>query len=175
MSGIPRADPGASHACDRRSGMHRIVPLVSVMLVVACASDAGPPMQRWSGTVDTLPSGHVVVRNDDRPLWREDTGWRVVEEVRIGSVEGGRPEAFGTVEALEVDGEGRIWVLDRRAQQLIVFDAAGAHVRPIGRRGGGPGEFMEPVTVHIAPGDHLWVVDIGTHRISVLDTAGQYV
>ena len=62
--------------------MHRLVPLVSVVLVVACASDASPPMQRWTGTMDTLPSGHVVVRIDDRPRWREDTGWRVVEEVR---------------------------------------------------------------------------------------------
>ena len=45
--------------------MHRLVPLVSVVLVVACASDASPPMQRWTGTMDTLPSGHVVVRTLD--------------------------------------------------------------------------------------------------------------
>lgn len=66
-------------------------------------------------------------------------------------------------------------MVDGRAQQLIVFDAAGAHVRTIGRRGGGPGEFMDAVAVHVAPDGHLWVVDVGNVRISVLDTAGRYV
>lgn len=150
--------------------MHRLVPLLSALVVVACASDANVPVQRWTGTVDTLPSGHIVVRNDDRPLWHEGAGWRVVEELRIGSVEGGGPEAFGEVEAFVVDGEGRIWVLERITAQLTVFDAAGAHVRTIGRRGGGPGEFMQPVAMHFAPDGHLWVVDVGNHRISVLDT-----
>lgn len=56
-----------------------------------------------------------------------------------------------------------------------MFDATGAHVRTIGRRGGGPGEFMQPVAVHVAPDGHLWVVDVGNVRISVPDTAGRHV
>src|SRR5690606_34743346 len=152
-----------------------LAPLLAGLVLAGCGADSRPFMDGWTGSMDTLPSGHVVVRNDDRPLWREGTGWRVVEELRIGSVEGGGPEAFGEVEAFVVDGAGRIWVLERIAAQLIVFDAAGAHVRTIGRRGGGPGEFMQPVAMHFAPDGHLWVVDVGNHRISVLDTAGQYV
>jgi len=152
-----------------------LAPLLAGLVLAGCGADSRPFMDGWTGTMDTLPSGHIVVRNDDRPLWREDTGWRVVEELRIGSVEGEGPEVFGEVEAFEVDGEGRILVLERIAAQLIVFDAAGGHVRTIGRRGGGPGEFMQPVAMHFAPDGHLWVVDVGTHRTSVLDTAGEYV
>lgn len=149
--------------------------VIATLIFVGCSADSRPPRTDWTGTVDTMPSGHVVVRNDDRPLWRSGAEWSVEEVLRIGSVEGGGPDAFGRIEAFEVDREGRIWVLERRTQQLIVFDTAGNHVRTIGRRGGGPGEFMEPVAVHLAPDGRLWVVDVGTHRISVLDTAGNYV
>src|SRR5690606_41394910 len=59
---VPRADPSASYVCYRRSEMHRLVPLLRAMVVVACASDAGVPAERWTGTMDTLPPGESAVR-----------------------------------------------------------------------------------------------------------------
>lgn len=144
-------------------------------LVVACSSDAGAAAARWTGSMDTLPSGQIVVHNDAQPIWQESTGWQVVEEVRLGSALGDGPEAFGRIEAFEVAPSGRIWVLDGHARRLIVFDASGVHLRTVGRQGGGPGEFMQPVDVDLAPDGHMWVVDIGNIRISAFDTAGAYV
>src|SRR5690606_41944294 len=111
----------------------QLAPLLAGLVLAGCGADSRPFMDGWTGSMDTLPSGHVVVRNDDRPLWREGTGWRVVEELRIGSVEGGGPEAFGEVEASGVDGAGRIWVLGSIGAQVGGFRAARAHRRSSGQ------------------------------------------
>ncbi len=130
---------------------------------------------RWNGTMDTLPSGHIVVRNPAASVWVEETAWRVTEEARIGSVEGSGPATFGRIHGIAVDAAGRIWVLDGQAQELRVFDTAGAHVRTIGRRGGGPGEFSHAVSVEIGPDRNVWVMDPQNNRLSVFDTAGNYL
>ncbi|HEX7051929.1 MAG TPA: 6-bladed beta-propeller [Longimicrobiales bacterium] len=159
----------------RASRLATVPATLVAALAAACAADAPPPGPAWTGTMDTLPSGQVVVRNSADPLWREGDAWRVVEVLRIGSVEGGRPDAFGRVAAFEVDDAGRIWIVDEIAQQLIVFDGSGAHLRTIGRPGAGPGEFRAAVDVDLAPDGHVWVVDVGNARISVFDTAGRYL
>jgi hypothetical protein len=76
---------------------------------------------------------------------------------------------------LQVDAAGRIWVYDGQVEELRVFDAGGSHVRTIGRRGGGPGEFAQAVRIDLAPDGNVWVMDPSNNRISVFDTAGNYL
>lgn len=159
----------------KRSKPRTAVPL----LILAVASLAGLPActpsdagTEWRGTVDTLASGQVVVRNPAEPMWSADEAWRVVEELRIGSVTAEGPDLFGRVRGLEVDALGRIYVLEEQAQELRVFDASGRHVRTIGRKGGGPGEFARAVDLELGPHGHLWVADPSNGRVSVIDTAG---
>jgi hypothetical protein len=50
---------------------------------------------------------------------------------------------------------------------IAIFDSGGALVRPVGRRGAGPGEFDSRVEgFGFGPGDSLWVID-GGRRIHV--------
>lgn len=142
-------------------------------LLVGCA--AGDRPGQWAGTVDTLASGQVVVRNPAEGLWRLGEEWRVVEELRIGSMEGNGPDLFGQINSLAVDPMGRIWVLDGQAQEIRVFDTDGEYVRTIGRKGGGPGEFAQAVHVGMAHGGNVWVADPQNNRVSVFDTSGTYV
>jgi hypothetical protein len=125
--------------------------------------------------MDTLPSGTIVVTNPATGNWDSATAWRVVEEVRIGTVEGIGPDQLGRVHALELDPAGRIYVLEGQAQELRVFGADGAHVRTIGRKGGGPGEFTQAIGMAWSPDGRLWVIDPQNNRISVIDTAGAFV
>lgn len=141
--------------------------------VAACASEgrgAG-----WAGTVDTLPGGAVAVRSPSEGLWTPDTRWRLVEELRIGSIEAEGPELFGSVAGLAVDSAGRIYVLDRQAKEVRAFDAAGAFLRRIGREGGGPGELGDPIALAIGPEGSLLVVDVGNGRYARFDTSGAYL
>ena len=144
-------------------------------LLAACGGSAEGPGGAWTGSMDTLPSGQVVVHNPADPVWAEDDGWRVVEELRIGRVEGDGPDVFGRIGSMEVDASGRVWLFDSQAQELRVFSPAGQHIRTIGRRGGAPGEFAQAVRVERGPDGRMWVMDPQNNRISIFDTAGTYV
>jgi len=147
--------------------------VLAVLVSTACSPAEGGPT--WEGEVDTLPSGTIVVTNPATGVWDSATAWRVVEELRIGTVEEIGPALLGQVTALEVDAAGRIYVLEGQAQELRVFDRAGRYVRTIGRKGGGPGEFNQAIGMAWSPAGHLWVLDPQNNRISVIDTAGTFV
>lgn len=135
-----------------------------------CApSEAGTA---WEGRMDTLPSGTIVVENTADPVWTENSAWRVVEELRIGSVEGEGPTLFGRIRSLAVDAAGRVWVVESQSQEIRVFGRDGGHVRTIGRKGGGPGEFQRALHAQFGPEGRLWVADPANARVSVFDTAG---
>ena len=77
--------------------------------------------------------------------------------------------------ALAEDAQGRILVLDNQARELRIFDAQGTHLRTVGGRGGGPGEFQTPVGLALAPDGRIWIVDSGNGRYSVLDAEAEFV
>jgi hypothetical protein len=162
--------------CRRRGRLNVLLSLAVLMSAsTGCrdATDRSPA--GWAGRSDTLPSGVVVVSNPDRPLWPAGQEWQVVEELRVGSVEGDGPDAFGRIVSIEVDQARRLWVLDAFALELRVFDRSGQHVRSTGRRGRGPAEFLAPVRVEQGPGGHMWVTDPPNGRLSVFDTAGSWL
>lgn len=110
-----------------------------------------------------------------RGAWADGQGWRLEEEVRIGSADGGGPDEFAWIADVELDAMGRVWVADGQQHQIRVFDSAGAHVRSIGRKGGGPEEFNGIAGMDWAPDGTLWVLDGGNMRFAVYDTAGKLV
>lgn len=146
----------------------------STLLLLGCAADS-TAAARFLGSIDTLESGRVVVSNPAVGMWARGSEWTVTEEIRIGALDGAGPDVFGSVGVLEVDAGGRLYVFESQAQELRVFDVDGSHVRTIGGRGGGPGEFAQVMGMDWAPDGNLWVVDPGNSRVSVLDTAGTYL
>ena len=168
---------GSSALAPRPPRAAILTPLGLGLLIAAagCEGASGDPAAAWTGTMDTLPSGQVVVENTAEPIWPEDGGWRVVEELRIGRMEGEGPDVFGQIGSMEVDAAGRPWLFDSQAQELRVFSASGEHVRTVGRRGGAPGEFAQAVRVERGPDGGMWVMDPQNNRISIFDTAGTYV
>ncbi len=148
---------------------------VALMAISAggCARDRGA--SGWPGRVDTLPGGTIVVHNTGAGVWDSASTWRIVEDLRIGSAEGEGPTSFNQIAALTVDPAGRIYVLDRQAQEIRVFDSTGAFVRTIGRKGSGPTEFQEAIGMVWDRRGRLLVVDQRNARYSVFDTAGRLV
>jgi hypothetical protein len=148
---------------------------LTAILSTACGATGDRGGAGWTGTVDTLASGQVVVTNPATPSWAPGSEWRVVEELRIGRVDGEGPDLFGSITSLAVDRGGRIWVLEGQSQELRVFSEAGEHIRTVGRRGGGPGEFSNALRIDLAPDGNLWVMDPQNNRLSVIDSAGRYL
>lgn len=145
--------------------------LILPLLLVACtdtAADSG-----WETAVSTLPNGasHVVYTppSDAAPTWQ------IVEELRIGTVDGDGPDSFGQIRGIAALADGGVAVLDAQVQEVRIFDAAGAHRVTFGGRGGGPGEFQGAFGLMLSADGMLWVPDHTAARITVLDPADGYV
>lgn len=150
----------------------RRIPAAAAAAALLVASACGDGRESDASSVpDSVP----VVENDATGAVDLDSAWSVSVEVRIGRRTGGGPESFGSAADLDVDDLGRVWALDRQANEVRVFGPEGGFVRRVGGEGEGPGEFTDPIGVDRSPEGRMWVVDPGNSRISVFDTAGRYV
>lgn len=149
------------------------VALAVALLQAGCGGDRAE--SGWAGAVDTLPGGALRVSSPAEGIWPANGGWEVREDLRIGALEGTGPEVLGRVAALAVDEAGRIYAAESQALEVRVFGPDGTHVRTIGRKGGGPGEFEDVSGLLWGPEGHLWLVDQRNGRYAVFDTAGAFL
>jgi hypothetical protein len=84
-------------------------------------------------------------------------------------------EAFGFLQSVRELSDGRVMVADPLGGMLVILDLATGAMEPVGREGGGPGEWRQPDAVYPLPGDSTLLVDLGNARLSILDPDGAYV
>lgn len=173
MSPVP-----ATTADDRATPLSgRLLPIAASLLLAmaltACGEAGGP--SSWEGSVRDS-AGVRIVENPDRGTWTADSQWRLEEDLRIGVSDGDPELQFGSVTGLDVDAQGRIWVLDNQAARVRVFDRDGSLVKAFGRRGQGPGELSaQAMGLFLAPGGGALVADMGNQRMVVLGDDGEEV
>ena len=100
----------------------------------------------------------IVGADDPKPIWT------LRENLVIGGA-GAQADMFSQIAGVQVDDQGRIYVLDSQDCLIRVFDAAGNLTRSFGRKGKGPGEFEYPMGMSVS-GQTLSVFDMGNRRIS---------
>jgi DNA-binding beta-propeller fold protein YncE len=71
--------------------------------------------------------------------------------------------------------DGRVFVSDRAADCIHVFDAHGVRTATLGTSGGGPGELRQPCALLPSGAGHLRVIDVGNRRAQVLTLDGDFV
>lgn len=103
--------------------------------------------------------------------------WRTSERptVVLGSRDAEGPELFGSIAGALRLKSGVLVVADRKSLDLRFFSSAGKHVRTVGRKGSGPGEFRSIVALRHCAGDSLFVYDGSIFRLSVFSPEGEYV
>ena len=140
-----------------------------VVVVAACGGDAG---ERGSLEVERITRGDtLIVRTLAGSVW--DTTATLVEEVRIGTLDGADEEMFGAVSELAPDGEGGVYVFDGRAPALRHFDAAGQYTHTLGGEGSGPGEYRDAALgLFVVQGGRVLMYDPRNARINVYDPDG---
>jgi hypothetical protein len=147
--------------------------ILAAVLVVGCGGGDGN--DGWNGSIETLPNGAVLVINPAEGVWETGTPWRLVPELVIGALDGHEPEVFGAISGVEADDAGRIFVLDRQANELRIFSPDGSHIRSVGRSGSGPGEYANANGLRWMAPDSLVVVDQRGNRYSILTREGEFV
>lgn len=68
-------------------------------------------------------------------------------DLTIGADDEDGPYLFGEFTGVAVGGDGTIYVNDYSFGHIRAFEARGKHLLTFGRRGRGPGEFMNPLTL----------------------------
>lgn len=147
--------------------------LLAVLVPIAggCGDSASEGAVAFA--VDTLPTGRVHVTNTTTGAWAPGSGWTLVEDLRLGCVEGCGPEQFSAVSYILTDEQDRIHVLDYPSQEIRVFAPDGTHLRTLGGQGDGPGELAYSAGLDWAADGRLWVW--GSQRYTVLEPDGEEV
>jgi hypothetical protein len=151
----------------------KLLALLSALAMAACTSTSD--RAAWTGTIDTLPGGIIMVTNPATGIWDSATGWTLTEELVIGDAESDTAPLLSDVAALEVDSTGRIYVLDRQLSAVLVFDHQGALATRFGRQGEGPGEFRGPNGIGWDQAGRLWVIEGQGSRNSIFDREGRFL
>lgn len=136
---------------------------LALAAILAVLAGCEPPTPSDSSVARADSAGVEVVVSPDLavPTIRVDT----VPELSIGGPETTGPEAFGRVENVIVGPDDSIWVSDRQAADVKVFNPDGSHRVTVGGRGDGPGEFRL-VRLLGAAGDSVAVFDLGSRRLT---------
>jgi hypothetical protein len=133
------------------------------------------------GCGDTVPLQRAVIQWDSAgvtivellsPSENDHEEWELssVAALQLGSSSGQEPEAvFGRISGAVRLKSGRIAVVDQTAAEVRLFDAGGEHLRTLGGRGHGPGEFALPLLVSRWDADTLELYDRRLQRITVID------
>jgi hypothetical protein len=99
----------------------------------------------------------------------------LVPEISIGQIEGADEYMFGEVTELAVGTDGSIYIYDRQVPALRKYDANGKFLRNIGRRGSGPGEYLNGGGLAIGQDGRIYLWDTGNWRINVYSAAGESI
>ncbi len=89
--------------------------------------------------------------------------------VSLGTVDG--PGALASLPvAVARDSRGRFYVTtpEQGLEPPFVYDSTGRFMTRLGRKGRGPGEYLDPTAILVSPGDTTHILDRGTGRITVL-------
>jgi hypothetical protein len=143
----------------------RVVVALSVAALVAGAAVAALP--RHAGAQDT-----VRVEVSYPGVW--GTAPHLVEEVRIGRLDGEAPYLLGSVGPVAACADGTIFVVDRQGPIVRMYSAEGEYEGDVGRVGSGPGEYRSVLGLRLLPDGSFALWDPGNGRVSVYEGTGRF-
>jgi hypothetical protein len=136
-----------------------LVHAATIAVITGCSSDgtressvAGP----WTSARDQR-GDTTIVRTVSGSVWGDTMV--LVPEMSVGERDGAPATIFGRVTALDVDSNGRIYIVDGSVREVRIFAATGEHVRTFGHAGDGPGEFRLPNHLRVASDGRIVIRD----------------
>jgi hypothetical protein len=87
----------------------------------------------------------------------------------------GEAQEFGSIVAAKVGANGNVYAVDHENATVTAFSPEGRLLWKSGRKGRGPGEFLLPYRIDVAPNGEVLVYDFGTQEVTTLSPTGRYV
>jgi len=151
----------------------RAISLLVIFLILSSIILSKEQSQKtgWKGKIE-VEDGVKVIKNPGEPLYGEIT-FELEEDLSIGN-EGDENYVFYNLSGIAVDSEENIFVLDRGNFRIQKFDKNGSYLHTIGRRGQGPGEFEQPMSLFIDVKDRIYVYDSFRRYLHVFENDGKF-
>ena len=147
--------------------------IICAIAATACAGEGrSGGSESWQAVVDTV-ADTITVRTLAGSVWGDTT--TLIEEVRIGTLEGADEYILGDPRSIAVGEEGRIYLLDRQVPVVRAYSSDGTYLFDAGREGGGPGEYERPDAMAVLPDGRVIVRDPGASRIAVFSPDGEFL
>lgn len=146
----------------------RLVAITGLIALVfwGCSDEGGMP----ASTADVTLAAAVR-----QPIERVDRFIELDEPLyRLGGAAAPEEEAFGLLRGIELDSRDRLWVGDIMASQISRFGSDGAFLDRVGRKGEGPGEYLQLEVIGLA-GEGAVVLDQEQDRVTEVDANGELV
>jgi len=104
----------------KRALFYIAIMLTSILILsVSCIEQKS----KWQGTIEEL-DGVTLYKNPKEPIYKEAV-FSLEEELSIGEAESKDEFMFSQVIDVDVDYEGRIYILDSREAHIKIFDKKG--------------------------------------------------
>jgi len=114
-----------------------------------------------------------TVRGDNVAAW--GSAVELVEEMRIGVLDGEPEYVFGWIVDMAMGPDGSIFIVEGQGTVVRKYSADGEYLHDIGREGGGPGEYKGAPEIEITPDGRLVMLDGGNRRVTFYDLDGNYL
>jgi hypothetical protein len=114
-------------------------------------------------------NGIKVIHNFESEVFKSV---KFIEDLSIGVQEGDENYMFSEPRDINSDSKGNIYVLDYREVTIKKYDSHGTHIKNIGRKGQGPGEFQMPRSFIMGRNDRIYVQDSLSLEIEILSADG---
>lgn len=126
-------------------------------------------------TVLEKDSAGIRIIETSVPAWREAEAWVISSQpvLQIGTREGDQSTQLFQVQDAARRSDGVVVVVNLGSGDVRLYSSDGRHIRTVGRKGSGPGEFRDPRKVWVIADDSLVVMD--WTRVSVFDSSGTFV
>ena len=152
----------------RFSGSRSCLILISAVFLSSCAGESGG-VDALRVEFDTVRGIPLTMNRGEPPVWPLDTllslgGLHATEEV----------QQFGRARSVVADGDRNLVVLDELRDEVLVFSPVGEHLRIIGRKGPGPGEYQNPNYLGLL-GDTLVISDATDLRADLFELDGRWI
>ena len=120
-------------------------------------------------------NGVQVIENTKKPAPLEGTLSKMTLKEALSIGEGEFDEdMFAELTSLDVDGDGNIYILDRKDKKVKIFDSAGKFVKKFGEEGQGPGEMYLPVSLQVTHNDEIVIGDAANQRLMFFSLEGEF-
>lgn len=165
-----------SYAPIREAALRRICQLAKALVITALATACGIDRAPVRSRAVVHDSAGVTIVESPAPGPDDALGWTLdrVPLLDIGTLDGPPEHQLYRVRGALRMADGGVAVLNAGTREIRVYDAEGAHVRSMGGEGGGPGEFTEPGSLTLWPGDSLAVWDSRARRLSIYAIDGTF-